>query len=66
MGCKTHDLGEVERIVADGIENKVLQFVDRVQQVFPESGHCWVDKGTGSPAGLLRKQSKNETATRDA
>lgn len=36
----THNLREIERVAADGIEHQVLQLVDRGEQIFAEGGHC--------------------------
>ena len=37
---ETHNLGKVEGVVADGIENEVLEFVYSSKQVLPERCHC--------------------------
>lgn len=36
----THNLREIERVAADGVEHQVLQLVDRGEQIFAEGGHC--------------------------
>lgn len=43
LGCISHDLGEVKRIIANCIENKVLQFVYGMEQLFPKRSHDDVD-----------------------
>ena len=43
LGCRSHDLGEVKRIIANCIENKVLQFVHGMKQLFPKGSHDDVD-----------------------
>lgn len=36
---KAYNLWQVKRIISDGVEYKVLQFVDHVKEVFSEGGH---------------------------
>lgn len=43
LGCRSHDLGEVKRIIANCVENKVLQFVHGMEQLFPKGSHDDVD-----------------------
>ena len=31
-----YNLGEVEGVVADGVEDEILQFIDRLQEAVPE------------------------------
>jgi hypothetical protein len=42
----TNNLREIQRIIADGVEDQVLQLVDHTEQVFSEGSHscecvCW-------------------------
>lgn len=39
MRFATYNLGKVERIIADGVEDEVLQLVDRVKQIIAEGSH---------------------------
>ena len=35
----TNDLREIQRIIADSVENQILQFVDHAEQIFSEGSH---------------------------
>ena len=35
----TNNLREIQRIIADGVEDQVLQLVDHTEQVFSEGSH---------------------------
>lgn len=37
----TNNLRQIERVVADGVEDQVLQLVDHTEQVLSERGHGW-------------------------
>lgn len=39
MLCNTNNLREVQRIIADGIEDQVLQLVYHSKEIFAERGH---------------------------
>jgi hypothetical protein len=45
----TYDLGEVEGVVPDSVEDEVLQLVDNVQQVFAQGRHDGVLYAMGRP-----------------
>lgn len=38
-GCSTYNLGQVERVIADGVEDEILEFVDGPKQVVAQRGH---------------------------
>jgi hypothetical protein len=43
----TYDLGEIQTVSADGVEDQVLQLVDDAEQVIAESSHCgWWEANT--------------------
>jgi hypothetical protein len=35
----TNNLREIQRIIADGVEDQILQLVDHTEQVFSEGSH---------------------------
>lgn len=35
-----YDLGQIQRIIADGIEDKVLELVDYMEEVLAQRSHC--------------------------
>jgi hypothetical protein len=35
----TNNLRKIQRIIADGVEDQILQLVDHAEQVFSESSH---------------------------
>jgi hypothetical protein len=37
--CCTYNLREIQRVIADSVEYKILQFVDNRQQVVAEGSH---------------------------
>jgi hypothetical protein len=37
--CETNNLREIQRIIADGVEDQVLQFVYHSEEIFTERGH---------------------------
>lgn len=53
MGGRMYNLGQIERVVANGVEDQVLQLVDGRQQVVAEGSH-----GAGSLVVLLDVESR--------
>lgn len=65
----TYNLWEVERVIADGVEDEVLELVDGPKQIFPECRHVagsWMTWKTGwktsSRLPRERKHSKQMVA----
>lgn len=48
-----YNLWQIERIITDGVEDQVLEFVDYVEEILTESGHVGcMPRNVGFTVGL--------------
>lgn len=60
---RTYDLRQVEGVIADGVENKILKLVDSDKQIISEWGHCTEELKSSANALQLELSAWRTQAT---